>query len=122
MCRSALALSAPLPSNSRVINEIERTLKMEANMSRVKHNKVKAKERRFKTQDTPDTLDAPSAPLDETIPLTSPPTSISESGASLAPHSLILHGVPITPTLPTSIFQLTGVWSDARSLCMNSPP
>jgi len=89
-------------SNSRVTREIERTLRRGANIPRAKHNKGKVEEQKLRIQGIFDTLNAPSASLDETIPVNSYNTatsSIPESGAPSAPPSQILYGVLITHTL-----------------------
>ena len=95
------------------------------NIPRVKHNKGKAEGCKLKIHETPDTLNAPNAPTDRTLPIGSrgtATTSISESGASLAPPPPILYRALIIPTLQTSTFQPMDVWPDVCSLCMNSPP
>jgi len=82
-------------------------------MSRARHNKGEVEGHKHKPQETPGTLNTPSAPLDETLPNT---------GAPLAPPSPISYSVLITPAFSTSIFQLVEVWSDAHLLYMNFPP
>ena len=121
-------VTPPLPDNSRVANEIERTLGKggnAANMQRIKHNKGRDEPRRLKAQEIPNTLDAQSEPLDETPPVGSrgtATTSMPESGTPLAPPLPILCGVLTAPTFSTSTLKDTDVWLDAHSLCMNSPP
>ena len=92
---------------------------------RNKGNKVKVEGQKLKIQEILDTLDAPSAPLDGSLPANSPDTattSTSESGAPSAPSMLISCKVLTAPTFSIAIFQLADVWSGVRSLCMNSPP
>jgi len=59
-------------------------------MPRTKRNKGKVEEQKLRIQGIFDTLNAPSAPLDETIPVNSysaATTSIPESGAPSTPPS-----------------------------------
>jgi len=79
--------------NSRVIHETEWTLKRGENIPRTKRNHGKVQERKHKTQEIPDPLDVPSAPLDETISM----DPIPESGAPLPPPSLSSYRVPTPP-------------------------
>jgi len=107
---------------SRVIHETERTLRRGSNVPRTKRNKnnknkVGGQKHKTREMEILDTPDAPSTPLDETIPV----DSIPESGVPLNPPLQISYGVLITPTLLTSMFQPADVWSDAHSLCTKSP-
>ena len=125
-----LVVSGSLPRNSRVAGEIERTLRRGVNLPRTERNKgkiggQKGKVEGHKVQGILDTPNTPNTPLDQTPSVDSRDTatsSMSESGASLVLPWLILYGVLITPAFSTLIFKPVDVWSDAHSLCMNSPP
>jgi hypothetical protein len=62
-----LALSASLPSNSRVIGEIERTLRRGTSTPHIKYNKGKVEEHKPKIQEILGTLNALGSPLDENL-------------------------------------------------------
>ena len=96
-------------------------------MPRIKrpHNEGKVEGQKLKIQEIIDTLNTPSAPLDETLPVDSNDTAaapVSESGASLVPPSPVLYRVLISPAFPTPISQPAGAWLDVHLLCTNSPP
>ena len=124
-----------LSSDSRVSDEIERTLRRGANLPRVKRTKSKVEGHKRKIQEKLDTLDVPSAPLDGTLSLServpnlapvdphaaATTSAASGSGTFSVPPLPIPYGVLIIP-LSTSMFQPADVWSDAHLLCMNSPP
>jgi len=74
---------APLPNNSRVTREIERTVRRGANTPRTKRKKAKVEGHKLKIQEIFDTLNAPGAPLPADSRGTAT-TSKSESGAPLA--------------------------------------
>jgi len=99
--------------------------KVEASVPRTKHDKGKVEGQKLRIQEILGTLGAPSTPLNEVLPVDSrdnATTAVPESGAPIVPSLQISYGVLITHTFSTSILQLADVWSDARSLCTNSPP
>jgi len=61
--------------------------KVEASVPRTKHNKSKVEGQKLKIQEILKTIDAPTAPLNEVLPVDSctATTAIPESGASIAP-------------------------------------
>ena len=75
------------PSNHRVTEEIERTLRRGANTPRTKNNKSKAKGQKvkLKTQEVLDPRDAPNIPVDPIDSHGIATASIPESGASFIP-------------------------------------
>ena len=111
-----------LLNNFRITREIERTLRKGVHMPRVKHIKRKIEGPKPKVQETPDTLNIPSTPLDATIssserspdlaPVDSDAvatTSVSGSGTSLVPLSPVLYG-----TSNTLLSQLLGCGRAAK--------
>jgi len=59
----------PSPTSFRVMEEIERSLRRRAVMPHIIHNKSKIEGQKLRIREILNTLDASSAPLDETLPL-----------------------------------------------------
>ena len=85
----SLILGAPLASDSRITDEIERSLRRGANLPRVRRNKSKVEGHKLKIREILNTLEAPSTPLDGTL-------SLSERVPNLAPVDA--HAAATTPT------------------------
>ena len=81
MCRLALATSASLPTESRIICEIERTLRRGASTPHTGYNKDKVEGHRLEIQEILGTLNAPNSPSDGT-------PSVGEQVTNLAPVDL----------------------------------
>ena len=89
-------------TNSRVIFEIERTLRRGTSMPHIKYNKYKIEGYKREVQEILDTLDIPNLSpgrnpsMDELNGVTTP---ISEGGASCFPSSPIFYRIPIASLL-----------------------
>lgn len=98
-----------IPSESRVMCEIERTLRRRANVSYTGNSRESVEGYMLEIQQILGTLSSLSSPLNKNpsvsertpylAPIETPTTTVSESGMSLASHSPALCEVLITPRL-----------------------
>ena len=102
MCQLTLTLSAPLPTDFRIMCEIERILRRGASTPHNGYSKDKVGGHKLKIQEILDTLNAPSSPLDET-------RNVGESAANLAPvdpHRIVTTSVSESGTSRSALSTL----------------
>ena len=82
MRRLVMALFTSIPSNSRIIYEIERTIRQRANMSHIEYNNSEVEWYKLEIQEILSTLNTSSSSLSETLSVGEHATD----SASIDPH------------------------------------